>query len=81
MIQNVSRPVAAAALPATLGFPRRLDQGQARIAPGSLSRAALAIGDILTAIGVVFSIPFVILAVGIPIALFVRFLLWIAGLL
>jgi len=50
------------------------------IVPGLLGRSALAIGDLLAAVGIVLCIPFVILALGMPIALSVRFLLWIAGL-
>jgi hypothetical protein len=36
-------------------------------------------GDFLAAVGIVLCIPVVILAIGTPIALCVRFLLWIAG--
>ena len=42
-------------------------------------RAALVAGDSLGVVGVALIIPFVILAIGIPIALCLRFLLWIAG--
>ena len=49
--------------------------------PGLPWRAALAIGDLLGAVGIVLCLPFVILAVGIPIALCVRFMLWITGML
>jgi hypothetical protein len=49
--------------------------------PGPLRRAALLIGELLAAVGVVLCIPFAILAIGIPVALFVRFLLWIVGML
>ena len=38
-------------------------------------------GDLLMLVGIVFCFPFVILAIGIPIALFVQALLWIGGLL
>ncbi len=44
-----------------------------------LRRAASAMGDLLMAVGLVLCIPFVILAIGIPVALFLRGLLWIAG--
>jgi len=44
-------------------------------------RSVLVIGETVSAVGVVLCLPFVILAIGIPIALFVRFLLWIAGML
>jgi hypothetical protein len=44
-------------------------------------RTALAVAtDMFLAIAVVLCIPLVILAIGIPIALVVRLLLWIAGL-
>ena len=44
-------------------------------------RAGAMIGDLLGAVAIVFCIPVVILAIGIPIALCVRLLLWIGGLL
>ena len=49
--------------------------------PGSFRRAAVVIGDLFAAVGVVLCIPLVILGIGIPIALCVRLLLWIGGLL
>ena len=51
------------------------------LVPGLPRRAAMAIGELLAALAIVLCIPFVILAIGIPIALCVRFLLWSAGLL
>jgi hypothetical protein len=43
-------------------------------------RTALAVAeDVLLTIGVVSCLPLVILAIGMPIALVVRLLLWIAG--
>ena len=50
-------------------------------APGLLRRAAMAGGELLAALAIVLCIPVVILAIGIPIALCVRLLVWIAGLL
>jgi hypothetical protein len=58
-----------------------VDQAQPLIAPGLLRRGAQITGDLLTALAIVLCIPFAILAVGIPIALCVRLLLWIAGML
>jgi hypothetical protein len=61
-------------------FATPVAQARPVIVPGLLRRAVLAIGDLLAAVGIVLCIPFVILALGMPIALSVRFLLWIAGL-
>ena len=49
--------------------------------PRWLRRAAGVVGDLLALIGIVLCFPFVILAVGIPIALCVRLLLWMIGVL
>ena len=57
------------------------DQSRALVVPGAFRRAAVAVGDLLGAVAIVLCLPFVILAIGIPIALFVRLLLWIGGLL
>jgi hypothetical protein len=51
------------------------------VVPGRLRRVAVILGDLLTMVGIVFCIPLVILAVGIPIALCVRLLLWSIGVL
>jgi hypothetical protein len=72
------------ALAATLTrspFATAVDRARPLIVPGLLRRAALVIGDLLGAVGIVLCIPFVILAIGIPIALCVRFLLWMTGML
>jgi hypothetical protein len=58
-----------------------VDHPRPVVVPGLLWRAASTIGDLLAAVGIVLCIPFVILALGMPIALAGRFLLWIAGLL
>jgi hypothetical protein len=57
------------------------NQARPPIVPGPLRRAAVVIGDLFAALGIVLCIPLVILAIGIPIALCVRLLLWIGGLL
>jgi hypothetical protein len=54
------------------------------VPPGAIAqlRHAVAIaGDGFLAVGIVFCIPFVILAIGIPIALGVQVLLWMGRLL
>ena len=57
------------------------DQARPFVVPGAFRRAAVVVGDLLGAVALVLCIPFVILAIGIPIALCVRVLLWIGGLL
>lgn len=54
---------------------------QARPLEVRARRAAGVAGDLLEAVAVVLCIPFVILAIGTPIALCLRLLLWIGGLL
>lgn len=55
--------------PSTHGFAARL------------RRVGALTGDLLVLAGILFCIPFVILAIGIPIALFVQLLLWVGRLL
>jgi hypothetical protein len=56
------------------------DQTDALVVPGPFRRAAVVVGDLVGAVAIILCIPFVILAIGIPIALCVRLLLWVAGL-
>ena len=56
-------------------------QPRPRAVAGLLRRAALVSGDLFAAAGIVLCLPFVILGIGIPIALCVRLLLWIGGVL
>jgi hypothetical protein len=57
------------------------NQARPLVVAGLVRRAAVVVGDLLGAAAIVLCIPFVILAIGIPIALCVRLLLWIGGLL
>ena len=57
------------------------DEARALSVPGPFWRAAVVVGDLLGTLAIVLCIPFVILAIGTPIALCLRLLLWIAGLL
>jgi len=52
-----------------------------RATPRPFPRAASVIGDVLSGLAVVLSVPFVILAIGLPIALCLRLLLWMIGML
>ena len=61
--------------------PTTLVATGALIEPGPFRRAAAVLGDVLGAVALVLCIPFVILAIGIPIALCGRLLLWIVALL
>ena len=65
--------LASGALAATFDRPRPLADR------GVMQRATGIAGDVLAAVTVVLFIPFVILAIGIPFALFVRLLLWAVG--
>jgi hypothetical protein len=58
-----------------------LDYASPLVVPGLVRRVAMVIGDVLSAVAIVLCIPFVILAIGLPIALCVRFLLWIVAML
>jgi hypothetical protein len=57
------------------------DQAPTLTVPGPFRRGAVVVGDLLGAVAIVLCIPFVISAIGIPIALCVRLLSWIGGLL
>jgi hypothetical protein len=57
------------------------NQARPLVVPGPRRRAAVVIGDLFAAMGIVLCIPFVIVTIGIPIALCVQLLLWIGGLL
>ena len=73
MVNGRSRPLTRVALAPTF------DHASPLVVPGLVRRVAMVIGDVLSAVTVVLCIPFVILAIGLPIALCVRFLVWIVG--
>jgi hypothetical protein len=66
---------------ATAPLAATFESAPALMVPDPFQRAAVLIGDLLGATAIVLCIPFVILAIGIPIALCLRLLLWIGGLL
>ena len=51
------------------------------LVPGPFRRVASVIGDLLGATAIVLCIPFVILAVAMPLVLGIRLLMWLAALL
>ena len=59
----------------------RFDQAPRLFVPDPLRRAAVLAGDLMGAVAIVLCIPFVILAIGTPIALCLRLLLWVGGVL
>ena len=62
-------------------YATTFDQVPALTVPGFFRRALIIAGDVLGAVAIVLCIPFAILAIGMPIALCVRLLLWIGRLL
>jgi hypothetical protein len=67
------------AAPALTTFATTADQAAEAAVPGLVRRAAAVIGDLLGVLAIGLAIPVAILAIGIPIALGVRVLLWIGG--
>lgn len=63
------------------GLAPTFSEARPLVVPGRAWRAAVIVGDLFAAVGVVLCIPVVILAIGIPIALCVRLLLWVGGML
>ena len=63
-----------AALATTFSQPRALVVG------GPFRTAVVVAGDVLGAVAIALCLPLAVLAIGIPIALGVRLLLWILGL-
>jgi hypothetical protein len=66
---------------ARAGLATTFDRARPIGVSGAFRRAAVVVGDLLGMVGIVFCIPFVILAIGIPIVLCGRLLLWLGGLL
>lgn len=70
--------IAAGRIPATVAMTGHgFVPAPGRRAAGLIRRAGSFLGDGLMLLAVVFAIPIVILAVGIPVALVVQLLLWI----
>lgn len=65
-------------IPATSGMLAAVRQDN--VAP-AIRRAGGVIRDAMMLLGIVLSIPFVIVCIGLPIVLVVQLLLWIGGLL
>ena len=64
-------------LPLALATPSH--QAQPVVVPGRLRRAVVVVGDLLGLAAIALCIPFVIIAIGTPIALSIRLLLWMGG--
>jgi hypothetical protein len=74
-----NRPVAA--LPTQSASETAGDQPPSVVVPGLFRRGVHVVVELLAAAGVVLCIPIGILAIGIPIALCVRFLLWLGSMI
>jgi len=59
----------------------RFELPRAFVVLSPFQRVVGAVGDMLGVVAVVLCVPFVILAIGLPLALGVRLLLWLGGLL
>ena len=79
MVQNLASSAAAGPLVGA-GLVVRPSLPRALATPGPLRRTAMVVGDMVKAMGVVLLVPVVILAIGLPIVLALRVLLWIVGL-
>jgi hypothetical protein len=62
-------------------FAPMFHPARALVVPGPFRRAAVVVGDLIGVVAIVLCIPFAILAIITPIALFGRMLMWIGGLL
>ena len=69
------------ATPTRAALATSFNEARSLVVPGRHWRAAAVVGDLLGAVAIVLCIPFVILAIGMPIALCVRLLLGLGGLL
>ena len=74
---DTALPREAALTEALLGTA--VEPARPTAAPSLLRRAAEGGGDLLLLLGIVFCIPFIVLALGLPVALGVRLLLWLGG--
>jgi hypothetical protein len=64
------------------GREKPLLVGSAGATPTGVARSAwIGATDVVSLLGIVFAIPLVVLAIGVPIALAVRLLLWVGRLL
>jgi hypothetical protein len=54
-----------------------VNQARPLVVPGALRRAAEVVGDLLALAGIALCLPFVILGIGLPVALCVRLVLWV----
>ena len=68
-------------LPLTGAALVTLNRAPLRKSSGLFGRAAGFVAQLLVLVAIVWSIPFVILAIGLPVVLGVRLLLWVGGML
>jgi hypothetical protein len=68
-------------LPVSAAVGTTLNPASPLVVPSRLTRAGAALGDVLLAVAVVLSLPFMMLAIGIPFVLGARLLFWVVGFL
>lgn len=66
---------------ATTALGTTSDHARPVVVPGVVRRAAATVGDLLGVAAIGLALPFVILAIGTPLALGIRVVLWIVGML
>jgi hypothetical protein len=74
-----TRPGRVATAPAVVATA--FDHALPPVVPGPIQHAAMVIGELLGTLGILLLIPVAILAIGTPVVLSVRLVLWIVGLL
>jgi hypothetical protein len=60
-------------------LPWAVEPARPRVVPGMLHRTVTLIGDVVGAVGLALCLPLAILAIGAPIVLCVKLLLWLVG--
>ena len=65
----------------TLTLVSPAKRARAHVVPSAPHRLGEIAGDLLAMMGIGLAIPFMIMAIGAPLALLIRLLLWVTGML
>ena len=74
----VTSPTGEAAQPRA-AWAATVDHPRLPVMPGAFRRAAGVVGNLLGVMGIILCVPFAILAILSPLALFLGFLVWLRG--